>query len=400
MGKISLILVKNSGQGTEISNLVESITWKGRQGSASRSLQVTLIDDPGYRHNRSEIDVEQGHQVLFTYDGNELFRGLIMSQTQSDSKTMTFKAYDNGIRLSNNKDTSVYTNVTADQVFQDVCTRFGLPYTDVSPCSYVIPELTKSKTTAFDAICDALSLDFDATGIRHYVACERGNLKLLTRRENILQWVLDGNNITSYSYERSIEDIKTRIKMVSKEDTTIAQAQNDALESKIGIFQDIQKPDEGLTTPQINDLIASVLAEESTPERNLSVNAVGIPDVISGIGVYVIIDHLGLSRTFYVDEDTHSFQDNSHTMSLKLSYASDLTKSTGTSNGYSIGNIVQFHGGYHYVSSNATTPTGSQCKAGPARITLIANGAKHPYHLIHTDGQSRVYGWVDAGSFS
>ena len=166
MGKISLILVKNSGQGTEISNLVESITWKGRQGSASRSLQVTLIDDPGYRHNRSEIDVEQGHQVLFTYDGNELFRGLIMSQTQSDSKTMTFKAYDNGIRLSNNKDTFVYTNVTADQVFRDVCTRFGLPYTDVSPCSYVIPELTKSKTTAFDAICDALSLDFDATGIR------------------------------------------------------------------------------------------------------------------------------------------------------------------------------------------------------------------------------------------
>lgn len=402
---ISLIIIKGE-QGYDVTQLVEQIKWKGRKGSSSRTITVKLIDDDGYKHARSGIDVEQGHQCLFKYNGTELFRGIIMTQTQSNKKTMTFTAYDNGIYLANNKDTFTYENKTATEVFKDCCTRFGLPMGEVANCTYKIPELTKPKTTAFDAITDALSLDFDATGIRHYVASEKGQIKLLTRRENIMQWVIEvGQNLTSYSYTRSIEDIKTRVKMVSKEGTTLAEKSNAALEKKIGVFQEIDQPDESLTTAQINDLIASILDEKSTPERTLTVEAVGIAEVISGIGVYIIIPELDLSRTFYVDEDTHTFKDNMHTMSLKLNYANDLSKEGkgGEDTGgkeYKVGDVVQFNGGYHYVSSTASSPTGSKCAAGPAKITLQAKGAKHPWHLIHTDSKSRVYGWVDDGSFS
>lgn len=402
---ISLIIIKGE-QGYDVTQLVEQIKWKGRKGSSSRTITVKLIDDDGYKHARSGIDVEQGHQCLFKYNGTELFRGIIMTQTQSNKKTMTFTAYDNGIYFANNKDTFTYENKTATEVFKDCCTRFGLPMGEVANCTYKIPELTKPKTTAFDAITDALSLDFDATGIRHYVASEKGQIKLLTRRENIMQWVIEvGQNLTSYSYTRSIEDIKTRVKMVSKEGTTLAEKSNAALEKKIGVFQEIDQPDESLTTAQINDLIASILDEKSTPERTLTVEAVGIAEVISGIGVYIIIPELDLSRTFYVDEDTHTFKDNMHTMSLKLNYANDLSKEgkgsedTGGKE-YKVGDVVQFNGGYHYVSSTASSPTGSKCAAGPAKITLQAKGAKHPWHLIHTDSKSRVYGWVDDGSFS
>ena len=335
----------------------------------------------------------------------ELFRGIIMAQTQSHQKKLQFTAYDNGIYLANNKDTFCYENKTASDVFRDCCARFGLPVGEVAKCSYKIPELTKSKTTAFDAIADALSLDFDATGIRHYVASSKGKLSLLTRRENILQWVIEvGQNITSYSYSRSIEDIKTRVKMVSKEGTTVAEKSNAELEKKIGIFQEIDQPDESLTAAQVNDLIASIMEEKGTPERTLTVEAMGIAEVISGIGVYIIIPELGISRTFYVDEDTHTFEDNKHTMSLKLNYANDLAKeekgAEDSGKDYKVGDVVQFNGGYHYVSSTASNPTGSKCAAGPAKITLIAKGAKHPWHLIHTDSSTRVYGWVDDGTFS
>lgn len=402
---ISLIIVKGE-QGYDITQLVEQVQWKGRKGSSSRTISVTLIDDDGYKHARSGIDVEQGVQCLFSYNDKELFRGIIMTQTQSNRKRLTFTAYDNGIYLANNKDTFTYENKTASEVFRDCCTRFGLPMGEVSECTYRIPELTKPKTTAFDAITDALSLDFDATGIRHYVASDKGKISLLTRRENIMQWVIEvGQNLTTYSYTRSIEDIKTRVKMVSKEGTTLAEKSNSALEAKIGVFQEIEQPDESLTTAQINDLISSILDEKSTPERTLSVEAVGISEVISGIGVYIIIPELGLSRTFYVDEDVHTFRDNLHTMSLKLNYANDLSKpgktteAAASSKTYKVGDTVNFKGGYHYVSSVASNPTGSKCAAGPAKITLQAKGAKHPWHLIHTDSSSRVYGWVDEGSF-
>jgi len=48
------------------------------------------------------------------------------------------------------------------------------------------------------------------------------------------------------------------------------------------------------------------------------VEAFGIPEVISGTGVYVNITPLDICGTFWVDEDTHTFKGNSHIMNLKL----------------------------------------------------------------------------------
>ena len=105
--------------------------------------------------------------------------------------------YDSGIYLANNKDTFTYENKTASEVFRDCCTRFGLPMGEVAECTYKIPELTKPKTTAFDTIADALSLDFDATGIRHYVSSAKGKLSLLTRREKMRSLICAGVRLSS-----------------------------------------------------------------------------------------------------------------------------------------------------------------------------------------------------------
>ena len=315
MSDINLILYRD-GKTFDISELVESIKWKGRKGSAARSVSISLLDCKGAQ---SGIDVTKGHQLIFSYKGKELFRGMIMSQQQSESFKMPITAYDNGIYLSNNKDTFVYENKTVHDIFIDVCKRFGIKYSDVAKTSYKIPELTKSKTTAWDAILDAISQDFKATGTKYYVNSSKGVLSLIKRRENILQWVLEtGGNIMSYTYKKSIEDIKTRLKILSDEDKVYAVKKNTELEKKIGIFQDIEKKDDVLSEAKLQEHIKETLKEISTPEISLSVEALGIPDVISGVGVYVIIDELGIKRTFYVDEDTHTFKGGSHTMNLTL----------------------------------------------------------------------------------
>lgn len=59
-----------------------------------------------------------------------------------------------------------------------------------------------------------------------------------------------------------------------------------------------------------------------------------------------------------------------------------------------IGDVVDFGGNIHYVSSQATV--GVPCKPGKAKVTSIAKGAKHPYHLVNQGNGCTVYGWVDA----
>ena len=68
-------------------------------------------------------------------------------------------------------------------------------------------------------------------------------------------------------------------------------------------------------------------------------------------------------------------------------------------NQYNVGDIVNFHGGTHYVSSYPGSK-GYKARAGKAKITIKnGSGKAHPWHLIHTDSGSNVYGWVDDGTF-
>lgn len=72
------------------------------------------------------------------------------------------------------------------------------------------------------------------------------------------------------------------------------------------------------------------------------------------------------------------------------------TNSTNTiSNGeIKVGDIVEFTGNTHYASSTAVS--GVKCTPGEAKVTLIAKGTAHPYHLVSCGKGSSVYGWVNA----
>lgn len=64
-----------------------------------------------------------------------------------------------------------------------------------------------------------------------------------------------------------------------------------------------------------------------------------------------------------------------------------------------VGTVVQFTGNTHYTSAGAAI--GKTCRPGLAKITQLAAGRAHPYHLIAVSGcGSNVYGWVDADAFS
>ena len=83
--------------------------------------------------------------------------------------------------------------------------------------------------------------------------------------------------------------------------------------------------------------------------------------------------------------------------------SSSSTPSTGETTGgtadIKVGDVVEFTGTKHYVSATATSA--SSCKPGKAKVTAIAKGKAHPYHLkAISGGGSTVYGWVNAADIS
>lgn len=73
------------------------------------------------------------------------------------------------------------------------------------------------------------------------------------------------------------------------------------------------------------------------------------------------------------------------------------TPAPSTGKALGVGDTVTFTGSKHYKSSDAIF--GSSCKPGQAKITAIAPGKKHPYHLVRT-GSVGPYGWVNASDIA
>ena len=90
---IRLLHVKRDGSIFDISGLVEQVKWGGRKGSAARTLEVSLLDSSRCGLGRTNIDIEDGQSCVFYWNDTELFRGLIMSQQQSDKQKMPIKAF-------------------------------------------------------------------------------------------------------------------------------------------------------------------------------------------------------------------------------------------------------------------------------------------------------------------
>ncbi len=131
-------------------------------------------------------------------------------------------------------------------------------------------------------------------------------------------------------------------------------------------------------------------------------------------GICVTITGMGAADgKYFVDQSKIEIGDSGTTQNIEMhkcqqrltvAQAAPAQSETqpAASGNYQIGDIVNFHGGMHYVSSDPGAK-GYSAKAGPAKITLgpdcAGNGQAHPWHLVHTDNTSNVYGWVDEGTF-
>ena len=135
------------------------------------------------------------------------------------------------------------------------------------------------------------------------------------------------------------------------------------------------------------------------------------PEIVAGI--CVTVKDLGKADgKYFVDEVKTKVSDSGTTQEIQLHKCQKQLKGdpppappappAPAKKTYKVGDIVNFHGGTHYYSSYPGA-RGYRARAGRAKITLgpncRGNGHAHPWHLIHVDSSSNVYGWVDEGTF-
>lgn len=313
---IELFVIKD----TEWLELVaESVSLEGHRYQASRSIEATIVIKQG---DQTYYSVTEGDTVLFKWKGKELFRGIVFARTP-DEHTLAFSAYDMLQYLVKNQDVYVFSNQRADQMIRRIANDFQIPTTSIANTSHTIKSLViKNDTSLYDIILKALKQTKSQTGRNYQLYSEKGKLGLRAWPDPSEIWVLEtGVNITGYQYSTSINDTATRVVLRrQKENKTYkASAKDNSGLNKYGVLQYTETVTDEINQAQLQQRADVRLAEKKGVKKELkNIQAIGIPEVQSGLPVYISIPEAGIKKIYWVDTDRHEFKGTKHTMTIDV----------------------------------------------------------------------------------
>lgn len=330
-GHSDIKLIHDNGYGIhDITELVESLSWSGDVNRAYRSIDVRLANAYYGRYTRL-VGIRLGGEVRLYNYGKELFRGRVFQDEIDNHGRHRFVAYDPNIYLVKNADARKFKKVKASDIVKRLCNDFGVPIGSIEDTGYVIPKLYfQDGSTLWDMMITALTETEKHTGKRFFIINRQGRLELRRRSKHVSFWVVEnGRNILEASYSRSIEDLKTQVKVVGGNDKRefTATVKNDDLIKEFGRLQHYERfSDKDITSAQVKQKASTLLKQLGTIDDVGVITALGNDEVISTTAVYVREETTRMTGAYYVASDNHIFTAGTHTMSLTLSATDELPR--------------------------------------------------------------------------
>ncbi|EMI13148.1 phage-like element pbsx protein xkdq [Bacillus stratosphericus LAMA 585] len=337
IGGLTLIELFAIRSGTMYELVTESVTLQGQRYQAPRSIQANIITKQG---SQTYYRVSEGDTVLFKWKGKELFRGIVFSRTPVEGK-LTFTAYDMLQYLVKNQDVYVFSNQRADQILRRIGADFQIPMTSIANTGHVMKSLVfKNDTSLYDIILKALKETKRQTGRNYQIYSAKGKMGLRAWPDPEDVWVIEsGVNLIGYQYSTSIEETATRVKMRtsvdeqgknkkkgSKSDIVVIE-QDKAGQSQYGILQHVETVTGQINQPQLQKRAKVRLAEKKGVKQEVkSIQALGIPELQSGLPIYLKIPEINIKKTYWIDQDKHEFNGVKHTMTIDVVEKNSMPK--------------------------------------------------------------------------
>lgn len=318
---MEILLDNRNGKVWNITSIVPSVTYKTKRIGAASSLDLTLIKGAPYQHEA--FTVNNGDVIRVRKDSSDVFYGYVFEFSMGKDESVTIKAYDQ-IRYLLGNDTYVFKNMTATQMVRKIADDSGLMTGTLAETGYSIPSMIEDNKKLLDIMCKALDLTL-INGYGNFMLLDDfGKLSLRNIEDMRLDIVIgDWSLMYDYGYKRTIDsDTFNRVKLFKDNKETgkrdIYISQDSANIAKWGRLQLYQQADENMNSAQIDELLDQLMKLKNREQRSISIEALGDIRVRAGCYVPILIEEQGINQYFLVDECTHKFDADTHTMNLEL----------------------------------------------------------------------------------
>lgn len=319
--KIELLIDDKQGNVFDISELIQEVTWKTKRKDSSSSLEVNLLED-------KQVTIGNGNVISFKVNNNNVFYGYIFKNNGDSGPEIKFTAYDQMKYLMYN-DVYVGVNKKASDVSQEIFKNLELRVGTIEDTGYSIPTIQEDDKKYLDIIYNALNKTVTATAKTFVLYDDYGYLNLKdinNMKQDIV--ISDDSNLGNYEWENSIEESYNRIKFVRDNEETKGRdvyiAQDADSIAKWGRLQLFKKVDDKLNKAQIEEMVNGNLKLKNKETRKLKLKDIlGTETSLDvklrgGAGIYVDIKKRNIAQYYLIEEATHKFTKNEHTMDFDL----------------------------------------------------------------------------------
>lgn len=398
-----LVIIDEKGKQYNIKNFVEDLGWEQGEKELATRISFSIKNEKTEKGTLSSL-VKLGCLVgVFAADGSvdkEVARGYITTwnpKRSSGSDKLSFRCYDSLYNLQESQDNIYYPKgVSTKTAIKGILNKWKIPLGSYQGPNKTHGKLVYKSEKLSDAILDILEEAFKKGGAKCIMQDRGGKVYIVPYGSNKDVYHFEAKKVQSTSYKRSTEGMVTRVKIIGQSDDKKKARVEATLsgKTKYGVRQKIVTRGKEESLKDAKSSAREILDTDGVIQEEITIQAPDIPWMRKGDLVHLKIG--ALSGYYHVIGIRHNADSRSMTLDLRIPYPDRSAKKKK----YEVGDIVNFHGGKHYVSSYPNA-RGYKVSAGKAKITKKnGSGKAHPWHLVTQNwGQSHVWGWVDDGTF-
>jgi|GEM_PF-825237 len=334
-----ILLVKNDGSKTyELTPLVGSISWDSNLSMMSAmEFDVNWTDTNQFPVNPCDL----GDVVILTKDGQEVNRGVIVTERRNGRDSIKYTVYDYAWYLGKSKSVYQFNNIPASQAITKILNDFGMLIGNVPDMGTLIDEIYLEKSPA-EIIDNIYKLHERSTGKRYNVEMRQGRIYFEEMKDLVIKGTFKmADNIAPIDVlanplgadrTRSIENMRNRVKILierDKEDKTlpkyeiVATSQDEALIRKYGLLEEVFKID-AEDAAKAREVARILLQRLGKVQETNSIELMGDVAFKAGRLFDVTEPVTGMQGRFMIISAKHEVKSQMHTMQLQLALPEEV----------------------------------------------------------------------------
>lgn len=405
--KYRLVVMTESKKQYNIKEFVEDLGWEENDGELATRISFTAKNEKTSAGLISSLAKPGCLVGVFATDGSideEVARGYVTDWKPllSGSKDkVDITCYDELYNLEESQDLIYYSSgIGTKSAITQIFDNWQIPTEKYDGPDVTHGKLAYKTESLADVLLDILDDAKKKGGGDAFIRAAKGKVSVLQWGSNKTVYQFEADNTKQVSHKMSTAGMITRVKVIGQEDddgrSSVEAVVNG--QTKFGIRQKIYVRGKDDSVSDAQSAAQDIINDKGQVDEEITVQSPDVPFVRKGDLVHITAGTL--NDYYFVKGIRHNADSMSMTMDLKKAVAEPVVQNHQSApKSYNVGDIVNFKGGTHYVSSYPGAK-GYNARAGKAKITIKnGSGKAHPWHLIHVDSGSNVYGWVDDGTF-